>query len=442
MTESLLEEIERRLKAKTIHELRQVARAVGVPRPADGKKERILEYVMQIAAGTSAPVAPAVRGAHPKSDEYDRQLVADIIRCREICSSEGGSDDRAIELEVGSGEKFDESDFSVEGILDFENDKYFICGKTEVSVSPLFIDRYKLRTGDFISGKCKREKGEEIPALALIYTVNGLSCESLPERAAFDELTPEYPSAKLKVGVDENDLAGRMIDLFAPVGAGQRAAVIGGCGTGKTELLKHIAKGISANNPAVKVIISAVDTSPEAITDLRRSFSGYDVFTSSFEAGAGAHVRTARLALEYAKRQAEAGKDVLLVLDDLSRLTRAYNSTAQVSSSLSTTALDMAKKYLACAKNAAEGGSLTILTALNPDGIFTDGAAYYGLKDICNLHISLSLQLARKRIFPAIDIDGTYSLGDERLLSEEELAFAAELREKPYEEVCKALKQR
>ena len=442
MSENLLEDIERRLNAKTIHELRQVARAVGVPRPADGKKDRILEYILQIAKGTASPVAPAVRGAHPKSDEYDRQLVADIIRCRELNLSNGGAVQKAQKLSVASSSQFDDSDFSVDGILEFDKDRYFICGKHDVSVSRQFIDRYKLRAGDFISGKSSLENSEEYFRLSMIYSVNGVSPEDLPIRLNFEDLTPEYPDVKLKVQTDENDLTGKLIDLFAPIGCGQRAAIIGAHGTGKSSLLKRIAKGIYENRHDVKIIFAAVDTTPEEIADLRRVFSDCDVFTSSFEVGASAHIRTVRIALEYAKRQVEAGRDVLLVLDDLSKLTRAYNSSQFVSGELSTAALDSAKRFLACAKNAKEGGSLTILTALNPDGTFTDSAAYYGLKDLCNLHITLSSELARQRIFPAIDIGETYSFGDERLLSEDELITAAKLRTKGYFEVVEVLKKR
>lgn len=435
MSENLLEEIERRLKAKTIHDLRQVARAVGVPRPADGKKERILEYIMQIASGTGSPVAPAVRGAHPKSDEYDRQLVADIVRCREICLSGG---ENVLSAAVGSGAGDEGEESSAEGIFDADKDRYYICGTGDVSVSPQFVERYKLRTGDFISGKCRRENGED--RLALIYSVNGVSPETLSERVRFDELSYEFPDERLKIFTEENGVTGKMLDVLSPVGKGQRAVVIGKHGTGKSVLLKLIAKGIGANRPDVKVIFAAVDASPEETADLRRTFEGNDVFTSSFDAGASAHIRTVRLSLEYAKRQVETGKDVLLVLDDLSGLTRAYNSGQFVSGELSTYALDSAKKFLACAKNSAEGGSLTIFTALDPDGVFTDGAAYSGLKDICNLHISLSAELAKRRVFPAIDIGETYSLGCERFLTEEELKTASELRGKTYAEAVEAIK--
>lgn len=437
MSEKLLEEIEKRLNAKTIHDLRQVARAVGVPRPADGRKERILEYILQIAEGKSNPVAPAVRGAHPKSAEYDRHLVADILRCREINLSETeAAEEKSVELSVASG-----AEFSSAGILEKDGDKWFIRGSCDIAVNPQFAQRYKLREGDCVSGVCTRASEGGMPLLTSINSVNGVSPDSIAGRADFERLTPIYPDVRLKTARGADDITGRMIDLFSPVGKGQRAVVVGRHGTGKTAILKEIVKGIRFNNPEVKIIFAAVDTAPEEAAEIRRTFSDCDVFTSPFDAGADAHIRTARLALEYAKRQAESLKDVLLVLDDLSGLTRAYNSTGLVSSELSTSALDSAKKFLAGAKNAAEGGSLTILTALNPDGVLTDGAAYYGLKDLCNMRVSLSSKLARSRIFPPIDIEETYTNGDEKLLSSEDIERAAALRGKTYAEVVGILKQ-
>ena len=436
MSEKLLEEIEKRLNAKTIHDLRQVARAVGVPRPADGRKERILEYILQIAEGKSNPVAPAVRGAHPKSAEYDRQLVADILRCREMnLSDKDSAEEKPVELSVASG-----AEFSSAGILEKDGDKWFICGSCDIAVNPQFVQGYKLREGDCVSGVCTRAEGG-ISVLTSVNSVNGVSPDSIEGRADFERLTPIYPDVRLKIARGGDDITGKLIDLFAPVGKGQRAAVVGKHGTGKTAILKEIVKGISFNHPEVKIIFAAVDTAPEEAAEIRRTFSDCDVFTSPFDAGADAHIRTARLALEYAKRQTESLKDVLLVLDDLSKLTRAYNSTGLVSSELSTSALDSAKRFLAGAKNAAEGGSLTILTALNPDGVLTDGAAYYGLKDLCNMRVSLSSELARSRIFPPIDIEGSYTNGDEKLLSSEEIARAAALRGKTYAEVVGILKQ-
>ena len=436
MSEKLLEEIEKRLNAKTIHDLRQVARAVGVPRPADGRKERILEYILQIAEGKSNPVAPAVRGAHPKSAEYDRQLVADILRCREMnLSDKDSAEEKPVELSVASG-----AEFSSAGILEKDGDKWFICGSCDIAVNPQFVQRYKLREGDCVSGVCTRAEGG-ISVLTSVNSVNGVSPDSIEGRADFERLTPIYPDVRLKIARGGDEITGKLIDLFAPVGKGQRAAVVGKHGTGKTAILKEIVKGISFNHPEVKIIFAAVDTAPEEAAEIRRTFSDCDVFTSPFDAGADAHIRTARLALEYAKRQTESLKDVLLVLDDLSKLTRAYNSTGLVSSELSTSALDSAKRFLAGAKNAAEGGSLTILTALNPDGVLTDGAAYYGLKDLCNMRVSLSSELARSRIFPPIDIEGSYTNGDEKLLSSEEIARAAALRGKTYAEVVGILKQ-
>lgn len=434
----ILDNIESRLNAKTIHELRQVGRAVGVPRPADGKKERIISYILKIATGEEAPVAPAVRGARPKSDEYDRELVADIIRCRELSLADEG-EAKSIEISVSSPHsKEDNLDTSVDGILEYDGENFMICGKSNIYVDKQFIERYRLRMGDLITGKSEREGADDSLRLAMVYSINGESPESRPIRPDFETLSFLYPEKRLVVKTAENGVLGKLVDLFAPIGAGQRVAVVGGRRTGKSTLLREITKGISINNPEVKIMYVAIDAMPEDTSNLREVFNGLDVFTSSFEAGAGAHIRTAKLALEYAKRQVELGKDVLLVLDDLTALTCAYNSGRTVLDELSLVALDNAKKFLSCARTAREG-SLTILTALDSEGDKVDEMVYSRLKDLFNLKIALSNELAGRRIYPAIDLTATYSSCEERFLTAEERKYAGELRFKPFEEVLSSL---
>ena len=446
MPQKLLEEIMRRLNVKTIHELRQIARAVGVPRPAEGRKERLLDLISKIASGENDPVAPAVRGAHPKSDEYDRQLVADVFRCREVSLFEKEDADDEKEnfvMTVGSGLDGDEFDFSASGILEKSGDKWFIRlngGRedlySDVFVNDSFVTNYKLREGDLVSGKCKRNSIDEIAGLFSVKSVNGLTPAALSARSDFNSLTPVYPDKRLLT-------SNKIIDLFTPIGAGQRALIIGGRGSGKTALLKEIARGIKENQPQIKLIILSVDSSPEETADYSRAFAGADVFTSPFDCGSQIHVRTARLAIEYAKRQVESNKDTVLILDDLTKLTRAYNSCGkQVYASLDSAALDSAKKFLASAKNAEQGASLTIVSALSSDTEDpVDAAIFSGLKGICNNKITLSQKLAQSRIYPPIDLSLSGVNGEERLLSEDEIKLAAKLRGESIQNIIEYLTQ-
>lgn len=445
MSGKMLEEIERRLNAKTIHDLRQVARAVGVPRPADGKKDRVIDFIIQIAAGKSDPAKPAVRGAHPKSAEYDRQLVSDIFRCREIClSANGEAESPKAEISVSSGVEFDPLDFTATGILDKSNGRWFMrvndCRENFISdifVNEYFINAFKLKEGDCISGKCKRSSLDELAGLASINSVNGVSPEMLSERLNFESLTPVYPDKRLKIACNREDVTGRIIDLFAPLGSGQRAIISAPHGTGKTAVLKDVARGLQYNNPAVKVIILLVDARPEEASDFKRAFPEADVFTSPFDTGAGGHVQTAQLALKYAKRQVEQGRHTVLILDDLTRLTRALNACGKsLSAALDSSALDSAKKFLAAAKNTEEGASLTIISALSTgSGDSLDEAIYSGLKDLCNMKITLSLSLARSRVYPPVDIVETCAYGDEKLLSSNEIEAAVKLRSESLEKI-------
>lgn len=443
MPRKLLDEIQRRLNEKTIHELRQLARAVGVPRPAEGRKERLVEWISDIASGVKDPATPSVRGAHPKSAEYDRQLVADILRCREInlSSASGEEETDYTVMSVASGDNFDPLDYTASGILELTGGKWFMrvngCREnlcSDALVSEYLTANYDLRNGDFVTGKCKRRSGDEIARLDSLISING--CAPNASRREFEKLTPVYPDRRFVTG-------NKIYDIFSPIGAGQRAFVIGGHGSGKTAVLKDIARGLQNNNQNLKLIILSIDSSPEEAAEFSRLFTFADVFTSPFNCGSAGHVRTAWLALDYAKRQTELSKDVLIVLDDLTKLTRAFNSCGkQVYAALDSSALDSAKRFLAAAKNAEEGGSLTILTALSGGGSDqVDEAIYSGLKGICNNKITLSSGSARSRVYPPVDLAATGAVGEERLLSDDELDLAYKLRGESLESVINYFKQ-
>ena len=443
MPENLIDELVKRLNAQTIHELRQLGRALGVPHPADGKKQLLIEGIIAVASGQKDPEQPNKRGAPPKSQVYDRQLAADILRCREIFLAKNFPKDerKPIEIFVASGDR-DSLDFVGGGILEYDGENWFLrttgCRENfvyDVFVNKHFVINYNLREGDFVEGRCKRTSINEMAGLASIVKVNGLQPDT-SARDEFDKLTPIYAIKKLKFACGTGDKAGRIIDLLAPIGAGQRVLIISPHGCGKTQTLKKMVSGIVKNNRNVKPVVVLIDASPEDAVDFTNSFKGVDVFTSSFDAGTVAHIRTMRLALEYCKRQVELCREVVLIIDDLTRLVRAYNAYSNKSAGIDYSAIDCVKKVLASAKNTEQGGSLTVISALNTaGGDIIEDTAYSALKDIGNAKITLSEGLARSRIFPPIDLAETYSTQDFRLLNDEEIQVSVKLRTKTLEEV-------
>jgi len=431
----IIKGLERRLKAKTIHDLRQIARHVGVQRPTEGRKERILEDILNIAAGRIDPVEQSSIGAPPKSNEYDRQLVLEIMQSRAHYLSSVQQDDKesAPEMKVASSGSVNE--FTVDGILDKSAEGWLLrlngkcSAATDVSVSETFIDENKLRVGDLISGIAKRKQGEAISSLLSVIKVNGSSPDCTLSRAQFEQLVPTYPDSRINLSAS-GMITGRIIDLVSPIGAGQRTLVAAPHGAGKTTILKNIALSIQDSGSGVKVIVLLIDARPEESADFARILPSADVISSTLDLSSSAHVRTAKLALEYAKRQVESSKDVVLILDSITGLTRAFNSNGvQVSSSLEQSAVEEAKKFLSCARNIEGGGSLTIIAAASyGNGDPLEDAICLNLKDTFNSRIILSTPLVRARVYPPIDIAQSQTSGDERLLSETELSAQGKLR--------------
>lgn len=443
MSENLIDELTKRLNAQTIHELRQLGRAVGVPHPADGKKQPLIDEILAVASGKKDSEPPTKRGAPPKSQVYDRQLAADILRCREIFLAKSLPSDeyKPKMMYVASGES-DPLDYIGGGILEYDGESWFLrttgCCENfinDVFVNKYFVNTFNLREGDYVEGRCKRTNTGEMAGLASVLKINGLQYDSAP-RADFNSLSPVYADRKLKLACGAKDKTGRIIDLLAPIGAGQRVLVVSPHGCGKTQMLKQIATGIVQNNRRAKVVIALIDVSPEDAADFSKSFKGVDVFTSPFDAGTAAHLRTMRLVLEYCKRQTELCMEVVLIIDDLTRLVRAYNAYGKQTAGLDYSAVDSAKRILAAARNTETGGSLTVISALNTgNGDVIEETAYSALKDICNVKITLSQSLVRGRIYPPIDLAETYSTQDNRLLTEEEIQASVKLRSKNIEEL-------
>ena len=334
-----------------------------------------------------------------------------------------------------------EGDSIVEGILEVMPDGYgFLRGENylptpkDVYISPIQIKRFKLNTGDMKKGIARSPKEEEkFPALIFVGEVNGQTPENAYRRKCFDDLIPIYPTERLKLETVPNEYAMRMIDLISPIGKGQRGMIVAQPKVGKTTLLKKIANSITTNNPEVELIVLLIDERPEEVTDMKRSIKG-EVIYSTFDEVPEHHVKVAEMVLERAKRLTEQNKDVVILLDSITRLARAYNlvmptSGRTLSGGLDPSSLHKPKRFFGAARNIEDGGSLTILaTALIETGSKMDDVIFEEFKGTGNMEVHLDRKLSEKRIFPAIDINKSGTRKEDLLLSEKELETVFALR--------------
>ena len=306
----------------------------------------------------------------------------------------------------------------------------YLASTEDIYISPSQIRRFNLHTGDTVEGEVRIPKdGERYFALVKVDKVNGLPPEALKHRILFENLTPLFPNQPLKlernISGDEN-LTGRLIDILAPIGKGQRALLVASPKSGKTVLMQHIAHAITANYPDVILMVLLIDERPEEVTEMERSVKG-EVIASTFDEPATRHVQVAEMVIEKAKRLAESKKDVVILLDSITRLARAYNTVVPTSGKVLTggvdsNALQRPKRILGAARNLEEGGSLTIIgTALVETGSRMDDVIYEEFKGTGNMEIHLDRRLAEKRVYPAINAAKSGTRKEELLLAPQEL---------------------
>ena len=318
------------------------------------------------------------------------------------------------------------------GFLRSEN---YLSGQHDVYVSIAQIRRFGLRTGDMVTGKTRPSKeGERFLALLYITAVNGESPESIVDRKPYEELVPVFPFERYTLEQPgTNNLAIRLIDLIAPIGKGQRAMIVSQPKAGKTTLLKSIANGISKNYPDTHLIVLLIDERPEEVTDMQRSIKG-EVLYSTFDELPEHHTRVAEMVQERAMRLVEMGKDVVILMDSLTRLARAYNLTIPptgrtLSGGMDPGALHKPKRFFGAARKIENGGSLTVIaTALTETGSRMDDMVYEEFKGTGNMEIHLDRKLSERRIFPAIDIYKSGTRREDLLLSNEELEAVRTIR--------------
>jgi len=322
-----------------------------------------------------------------------------------------------------------------EGILEMMPDGYgflrsadynYLTSPDDIYVSPSQIKLFGLKTGDTVEGAIRPPKeGEKYFALLRVSRINGLEPQAIRDRVPFDYLTPLFPNEKFKLTRDPagKDYGNRLIDLFTPIGKGQRGLIVAQPKTGKTFLLKDVANAIAANHPECYLIVLLIDERPEEVTDMKRSVKA-EVIASTFDEPADNHVRVAEVVLEKAKRLTECGHDVVILLDSITRLARAYNTVAPasgkvLSGGVEANALHKPKKFFGAARNIEDGGSLTILaTALIDTGSKMDGVIFEEFKGTGNMELQLDRSLANKRMYPAIDLTKSSTRRDDLLLDE------------------------
>lgn len=380
----------------------------------------------------------AAQPAEARDDSAQEDERKGAGRTNEYYNRDYGTSNPAVPEMLEAGECGD-----AEGVLEVLPDGYgflrsdnYLSGQRDVYVSIAQIRRFGLRTGDFVKGKTRPAKeGERFLALLYIISVNGEAPEKLLERKPFEELIPIFPEERytLEIPGQRNNLATRLIDLIAPIGKGQRAMIVSQPKAGKTTLLKNIAKGISTNYPDSHLIVLLIDERPEEVTDMQRSIDG-EVLYSTFDELPEHHTRVAEMVLERSMRLVEYGKDVVVLMDSLTRLTRAYNLTIPptgrtLSGGMDPGALHKPKRFFGAARNIENGGSLTVIaTALAETGSRMDDIVYEEFKGTGNMEIHLDRRLSERRIFPAIDIYKSGTRREELLLSREELEGTRTIR--------------
>ena len=323
------------------------------------------------------------------------------------------------------------------GILEVLADGYgfirsanYLPGENDIYINPAMIRRYNLKTGDILCGNVKvRAQTEKFAALLYLKSVNGYRPEEAARRRSFEDLTPIFPNSRIYLERPGGSMAMRIVDLISPIGKGQRGMIVSPPKAGKTTLLKDVAKSITKNHPDMQLLILLIDERPEEVTDIREAIAGpnVEVIYSTFDELPEHHKRVSEMVIERAKRLVEHKKDVVILLDSITRLARAYNLTVPpsgrtLSGGLDPAALHMPKRFFGAARNMREGGSLTILaTALVETGSKMDDVIYEEFKGTGNMELVLNRKLQEKRVFPAIDIPKSGTRREDLLLTGEEL---------------------
>ncbi len=451
---------EREFYEMTIFALRKVGSELGVKSPTTMSKGDLVAACIAVQNGT---VAPYIKGSKSKSTKkieqttttpnqdqtpttaptdanvFDDNQPVKLNDSKPMSVSDSASEPVRLTAEelLASGECERRS-----GVLEILEDGYgFLravnceCSNKDAYVSSKIIKSLGLRKGDQVTAIARKNFDNKPAGVTMVELVNGMKPDNLRMRPNFDKMIPIYPNKRLKLELDgqKNDFAIRCVDLVAPIGKGQRAMIVSPPKAGKTTLLKKIATSISINHPEVELFVLLIDERPEEVTDMQRSIKG-EVIYSTFDEEPIHHCKAAELLIEKAKRFVELGKDVVIIMDSLTRLARAYNLTVApsgrtLSGGIDPSALYAPKKFFGSARNIEDGGSLTIIaTALIDTGSRMDDVIYEEFKGTGNMEIHLDRKLSERRIFPAIDLNRSSTRREDLLLSPKELAGVYAMR--------------
>ena len=432
----------------TLVNLKEIAKEKGIKNISKLKKSELIEELVKITPNKiekngvilTEKIAPKNRNIEASihiEENVNNEAYVSNSRDRYNVTEED-KEEKKERLKV----MINESNSS-KGVLEIQENNSFgflrcnnyLTGENDIYVSPSQIRRFNLRTGDEVEGKVREAKdGEKFKALLFVEKVNGESPDKAIGRKNFENLTPIYPKERLHLETDNGRaLSSRLMDFMCPIGKGQRGIIVAPPKAGKTTLLKRIAQNISKNYPDIKLIVLLIDERPEEVTDMKRSING-DVIYSTFDEEPQNHAKVSQMVLERAKRMVEQGKDVVILMDSITRLSRAYNLTITptgrtLSGGLDPGALLMPKKFFGAARNVEEGGSLTILaTALVETGSRMDDMIFEEFKGTGNMEVHLDRRLQERRIFPAIDIYKSGTRKEDLLLSDEEKEVAFAIR--------------
>ena len=416
----------------TLVELKEVAKSLEIKNISKLKKSELIDQIIATKAHAIKKDGVVLREKiSPKNN------VVNSTNREEVRSSEKKEELKAMindsHMARGILEILENNNF---GFLRCKN---YLTSSEDIYVSPSQIRRFNLKTGDEVIGKVREAKeGEKFKALLYVEKVNGEHPEKAIGRRAFENLVPIYPAERIRLeGSNPLDLSSRMMDIICPIGKGQRGIIVAPPKAGKTTLLKKIAQSITNNNPEVVLIVLLIDERPEEVTDMQRSING-EVIYSTFDEEPQNHAKVSQIVLERAKRIVEQGKDVVILLASLTRLSRAYNLTITptgrtLSGGLDPGALIMPKKFFGAARNIEGGGSLTILaTALVDTGSRMDDMIFEEFKGTGNMEVHLDRKLQERRIFPAIDIYKSGTRKEDLLLTDEEKEVAYSIRKVMY----------
>ena len=421
--------------------LRELAKSRGIKGISSMKKSQLVEAMLaqDEAEATETKVEEAVKKEEHTAERTPaahRNRPASEGRREHRPSNEHHDNTRAERTESTADSSNAEEPKRCEGILEVMQDGFgfirsdnYLPGDHDVYVAPAQIRRLNLKTGDILVGKTKRNNPtDKFGALMQLDTVNGFAVEEAAKRKNFEDLTPIFPNQRIRLEQPGSSVAMRIVDLVSPIGKGQRGMIVSQPKAGKTTLLKEIAKSVTTSYPDMHLIILLIDERPEEVTDIREAIQGdnVEVIYSTFDELPEHHKRVSEMVMERAKRLVEHKKDVMILMDSITRLARAYNLTVPpsgrtLSGGLDPAALHMPKKFFGAARNMREGGSLTILaTALVDTGSKMDDVVFEEFKGTGNMEVILDRKLSEKRVFPAIDIAKSGTRRDDLLLNKEE----------------------